>query len=558
MSQLSIFRENAFLESHPLASATVALGRHLDNDIVLNDRTLSRFHARLERRAGKFVVVDLGGQNGVYVNGVRITGEAELVPGDRIGLGCYVAIYDEGRAASRGRRTQVQAPDGFSVSAEALDVDLASDTGMFPEVGELSFGDAGDGETSSTGNVFDEFEGPTTTVERRKGPRPTLVLLYNGLEASRYEVGEAPLTVGRAKACDVVISLLGLSRRHARIERRAQGIFVCDLGSQNGTWVNNERIENERLLAHGDLMNFYEYGLLYLDDPDVQIGFLGAEFSDDGSVPSVESQDFSTSRALNPMLGPNFQVGRPTLEGARPKAAKTASHLVRGEEPGADSLGFGEGSFLDDDFEASASSDAFRSADADIEDLDFADLSDDDAFSDDGGGTSTDRTPPSRQRDSSFSASDAFDAFSDGPEQTQTSRERWSGPRGDGAHRSDDSQDGRHWATDADLERALGQLAADKVPSVELFVGGQLYTYVPLSQPLTRIGIDARCELALPTELRLQPWHLTLIHFGAATVAVRASVHAQIRYRGAELNQAVLADGDELMLGRVRLVYRCA
>ena len=40
--------------------AIVALGRHPENDIVLDDRTLSRFHARLERRGDRYVVVDSG------------------------------------------------------------------------------------------------------------------------------------------------------------------------------------------------------------------------------------------------------------------------------------------------------------------------------------------------------------------------------------------------------------------------------------------------------------------------------------------------------------------
>lgn len=70
-----------------LVGAVVGVGRHPDNDIVIDDRSLSRFHARIERRGAEFFVVDTGAQNGVNVNGVRIAGERALVEGDRIGCG---------------------------------------------------------------------------------------------------------------------------------------------------------------------------------------------------------------------------------------------------------------------------------------------------------------------------------------------------------------------------------------------------------------------------------------------------------------------------------------
>jgi pSer/pThr/pTyr-binding forkhead associated (FHA) protein len=70
-----------------LVGPVVGVGRAPDNDIVIDDRSLSRRHARLERRGDTFFVVDTGAQNGVHVNGVRISGERALVEGDRIGCG---------------------------------------------------------------------------------------------------------------------------------------------------------------------------------------------------------------------------------------------------------------------------------------------------------------------------------------------------------------------------------------------------------------------------------------------------------------------------------------
>ena len=63
--------------------------------------------------------------------------------------------------------------------------------------------------------------------------------------------GEA-LEVGRDEDVAIRLDEPLVSRRHARIERRAEAWVVVDLGSTNFTRVNGERVLRERELAHGD------------------------------------------------------------------------------------------------------------------------------------------------------------------------------------------------------------------------------------------------------------------------------------------------------------------
>ena len=63
------------------------LGRHLQNDIVLNDTNVSRRHAEFVSAAGEVTVKDLGSTNGTKVNGVLVTGEQLLQHGDVINFG---------------------------------------------------------------------------------------------------------------------------------------------------------------------------------------------------------------------------------------------------------------------------------------------------------------------------------------------------------------------------------------------------------------------------------------------------------------------------------------
>jgi hypothetical protein len=70
------------------------LGRHLENDIVVNDTNVSRKHAEFVCAAGEVVVRDLGSTNGTKVNGVAITGEQLLQHGDIINLGTAQITFE--------------------------------------------------------------------------------------------------------------------------------------------------------------------------------------------------------------------------------------------------------------------------------------------------------------------------------------------------------------------------------------------------------------------------------------------------------------------------------
>jgi hypothetical protein len=68
-----------------------------------------------------------------------------------------------------------------------------------------------------------------------------------------------PLTIGRAANNDVPLpSDEYASGRHARVEPRRDGVWVQDVGSTNGTFVNGIRLTRERRLAPGDVVRVGE------------------------------------------------------------------------------------------------------------------------------------------------------------------------------------------------------------------------------------------------------------------------------------------------------------
>jgi pSer/pThr/pTyr-binding forkhead associated (FHA) protein len=71
-----------------VAGIILRLGRAAFNHVKLEDRRVSRHHARIEDLGGQVLVVDLSSGNGIRVNGEKVAGHS-LMTGDRLGIGPF-------------------------------------------------------------------------------------------------------------------------------------------------------------------------------------------------------------------------------------------------------------------------------------------------------------------------------------------------------------------------------------------------------------------------------------------------------------------------------------
>jgi DNA-binding response OmpR family regulator len=67
-----------------LAKPVISIGRWEDNDVVVDDRWVSRHHAQVRREEEGYVIQDLDSKNGTFVNGQRIAVPTPLADGDEI------------------------------------------------------------------------------------------------------------------------------------------------------------------------------------------------------------------------------------------------------------------------------------------------------------------------------------------------------------------------------------------------------------------------------------------------------------------------------------------
>jgi hypothetical protein len=89
-------------------------------------------------------------------------------------------------------------------------------------------------------------------AEGEGGLPPGSLLLPTG---DRVPLGEFTVTVGRQNDCTIVLADPNVSRRHAEFRPSGDGFVVVDLGSTNGTRVNDARVAEHRL-RDGDQIRF--------------------------------------------------------------------------------------------------------------------------------------------------------------------------------------------------------------------------------------------------------------------------------------------------------------
>lgn len=160
-----------------------SIGSAADNHLIMNDEGVDPFHAKVIQENAKYFLKDNNSTSGCFVNGQRIT-QKEILPGDIIKIGhCDIIVLDPRSLPDKAKETY------------AAPWRLVSDSSWL------------------AGKHF--------------------ILLP-----------ERGTIIGRGNQCDIVIPGTHLSRRHTEISIEGNHLRIKDLGSANGTFLNELRIDN--------------------------------------------------------------------------------------------------------------------------------------------------------------------------------------------------------------------------------------------------------------------------------------------------------------------------
>ena len=179
-------------KSMQLKEGNNTIGRALDNDLQIDDASVSRSHAMLSVKSDEFTLVDLGSASGTRIGGYRISGS-------RVSAGGVITV---------GRTT-----------LGVMNVDVTHGT------------------PSSGATIVGSSSGHSLSLIAQSGP-----------DAGRsFPLPSAQNVIGRDPSAQVTLSDPTVSRQHAMIRVDADRTTVSDLGSMSGTSVNGEVIKGVRI-----------------------------------------------------------------------------------------------------------------------------------------------------------------------------------------------------------------------------------------------------------------------------------------------------------------------
>ncbi|HEX9705992.1 MAG TPA: FHA domain-containing protein [Gemmatimonadales bacterium] len=244
-----------------IAVGDVVLGSDAGSAIVLGGTGVLPRHAVFQAQSdGQVIIRKAVPQAEVRINGVRLGSEpTPLLHGDKVEVGGQeLTFVDERRSGSTQYLQAMKAPDAAGAAK-----------------GELREGQP----TASTGG--------------------RVVCLTDGRE---YQVTGTSLVFGRDATCDVVVPGKDVSRRHCEIQQTLKGYVLVD-ASTNGTFVNEQRIQGQRVLARADILRIGDEQFRFYADPAPARPPVGAAGSEPPAPPPKQAPPGAGARLRDTIHG---------------------------------------------------------------------------------------------------------------------------------------------------------------------------------------------------------------------------------------------------------------
>ena len=189
MIKLVLKGDKGTLTETAVTSKPIIIGRGESSTLLINDSSISLNHAKVTMRQGKVYIKDMDSTNGVLVNGKRIpTAKAKnIAPGDEIKIGLHVFHLEEGPDDAESERTMI-------------------------------------------------IKGAVT------GSKLKLVLKGDKETSVETSVTSKPIIIGRGEGSTLLLKDSSVSLNHAKITMRQGKVFIRDLDSTNGIFINGKKV----------------------------------------------------------------------------------------------------------------------------------------------------------------------------------------------------------------------------------------------------------------------------------------------------------------------------
>lgn len=119
--------------------------------------------------------------------------------------------------------------------------------------------------------VITDIHAALQTADNEAAEKPACFLVVGGeLNGTIFDLIDGDTVVGRSPDCTIPLEFQGISRRHFKAVVKNDICHVQDLGSSNGTFINNTKIEGPMEVHKGDMVKLGSIALKYLPKGDTE------------------------------------------------------------------------------------------------------------------------------------------------------------------------------------------------------------------------------------------------------------------------------------------------
>ncbi|MDJ0869560.1 MAG: FHA domain-containing protein [Myxococcota bacterium] len=288
---VQVWLRGRLLQSVPFDRPLLRIGRMKENEVVIDNLSVSRFHARLRLEDGRVFLEDNGSENGCWVNGERVLDPLVLGPSDTVQLGKHqVRVRTDPEAVpTRGGGDERSDPwdaratylAGPGTQARMLSITPPPAPGATQPHEEPNDMQRDDPSQELIAEPLESTEAfaleavaevaPLAEAELAEPAAPLqpqhagLLVQRDGVLVRAVPWDGDELIAGRSRDCQVPLQQEEVSRQHATFRRDGDRFEVVDLGSINGTFVNDDRVGRHTLQV-GDVVRIESFEITFVLD----------------------------------------------------------------------------------------------------------------------------------------------------------------------------------------------------------------------------------------------------------------------------------------------------
>ncbi len=146
---------------------------------------------------------------------------------------------------------------------------------------------------------------------------PKMSLLLGRKTMRVFDLDQTSIVVGRGEDADILIDNPAMSRRHAEFRRESDGWVVQDLGSSNGTFIGEERLEGPRAVQEGTEVAFGKFSIVF-----------GKAVGRDEAAPAAAAREAVAAPSVAAVEGTMHIKGHEVKELLKDAERKRRAHLV--------------------------------------------------------------------------------------------------------------------------------------------------------------------------------------------------------------------------------------